>query len=138
MKFNKKSGLHWYVAAWHFGTAADPHTASSSHDPSHPLGNAGDRDTDWYVKGLQLGTSTDLGAEEPDWVRLGRSIKGAIARAWASIAKFVSVSDEPRLWKTVSANGETLWNAYDPKTNHYVEGMTEQNMRIWLEERYTR
>lgn len=137
MKRDNKTGLHWYTAGWHFGSIAHAHNASPSHNQSG-LKNASGLDTDWYVKGLQLGTSTNLDSENSSLTSLGTQTRRAIAHIWQAIAAFLSVSDDPRLWQTKSASGDILWNAYDPKTNCHAEGLTEQDMRIWLEERYAR
>jgi hypothetical protein len=138
MKIDNKSGFHWYTAAWRFGAAAHAHTASSSPNQSRRLENTSAMDTDWYVKGLQLGTSADMESDDMSLAHVRREACRAIAHTWQSLRNLLSVSDEPRLWQTTDSQGDILWNAYDPKTNHYVEGLTEQNMRIWLEERYAR
>ncbi len=138
MSTDKKSGFHWYTAAWHVGSSARAHTASLSHLSSGGSGNPLNSNTDWYAEGLRLGTSADVGHEDSSLADLSSRLQRAIAYVWQSFRNLLSVSDELRLWQTVDSSGDVLWNAYDPKTNHYVQGLTEQNMRIWIDKRYAR
>lgn len=45
-------------------------------------------------------------------------------------------ADEPRVWKTGDRTGQVLWHAYDPLTNKYAAFDSENEIRVWLEERY--
>ena len=50
---------------------------------------------------------------------------------------FLTAGDQPRIWRVY--HGKTqLWNAYDPISDCRVEGLSESELRSWLEERYTR
>ncbi len=46
-------------------------------------------------------------------------------------------ADQPRVWQVIQ-NGTSRWNAYDPVSQCRVEGLSEPEMRAWLEERYNR
>ncbi|PZO13447.1 MAG: hypothetical protein DCF25_16130 [Leptolyngbya foveolarum] len=46
-------------------------------------------------------------------------------------------SSEPRVWSTQDANGQTVWNAQDSASNRIIRHVSETELRIWLEERYT-
>lgn len=45
--------------------------------------------------------------------------------------------DQPRVWQ-VRQSGKLYWNAYDPVSQCRVEGLSESEMRAWLEHRYNR
>lgn len=44
--------------------------------------------------------------------------------------------DEPRIWQSHDATGNTLWNAYDSRSNRLLRDASENDLRIWLETRY--
>ncbi len=47
----------------------------------------------------------------------------------------LTAGDQPRVWQ-VSDGKNRLWNAYDPVTDCQIEGVSEAELRVWLEERY--
>lgn len=54
-----------------------------------------------------------------------------------NLLMFLTAGDQPRIWRV--SNGKTfLWNAYDPVSDCRVEGLSESELQLWLEERYTR
>ncbi|HEY9646183.1 MAG TPA: hypothetical protein V6C88_07435 [Chroococcidiopsis sp.] len=55
---------------------------------------------------------------------------------WQTAIAHLSATDEPHVWRTEDANGQTLWHAYDPKTDQALNDVSEAEMRIWLEERH--
>lgn len=82
----------------------------------------------WYDQAWQLGTSADLNHPKPDQNSYTPSfLQGAIA--------FFSGSSEPRVWKTQDQQ-DTLWNAYDPTSGKTVRKVSEDQLRVWLEERH--
>ncbi|MGC9528955.1 MAG: hypothetical protein ACP5D7_25785 [Limnospira sp.] len=59
----------------------------------------------------------------------------------AAIAPFVArmtAGTEPKIWSSVSPSGEVEWNVYDPFDGRSASGLTETQVRSWLEERYNR
>ncbi|MEB3882578.1 hypothetical protein [Lyngbya sp. CCY1209] len=59
----------------------------------------------------------------------------------AAIAPFVArmtAGTEPKIWSSVSASGKVEWNVYDPFDGRSASGLTETQVRSWLEERYNR
>ncbi|WOB43814.1 hypothetical protein HNI00_12095 [Thermoleptolyngbya oregonensis NK1-22] len=60
-------------------------------------------------------------------------LKGLWERAIAAL----DVSDEPRVWRSQDGHGDVLWNAYDPKTGKSVNCVSEADLRVWLEARYS-
>ncbi|TVQ57773.1 MAG: hypothetical protein EA366_07980 [Spirulina sp. DLM2.Bin59] len=49
---------------------------------------------------------------------------------------FLTAGDEPRIWIEADAQGNVLYKGHDPRTGRRFAGGTEQEIRIWLEERY--
>jgi len=52
------------------------------------------------------------------------------------IAAHLSVSSEPHVWQTQNDAGQMVWSAYDPSNGRAIHGVSESEMRIWLEERH--
>ncbi|HLO47461.1 MAG TPA: hypothetical protein VK211_03445 [Kamptonema sp.] len=44
--------------------------------------------------------------------------------------------DQIRIWQTSDRYGKTLWHAYDPATGRSTSVATEDEMRVWIEQRY--
>ncbi|MGJ3248472.1 MAG: hypothetical protein ACFE0I_20615 [Elainellaceae cyanobacterium] len=55
---------------------------------------------------------------------------------WQRVAAHLSVSSEPHVWQTQNDAGQTVWSAYDPSNGREIHGVSESEMRIWLEERH--
>jgi hypothetical protein len=49
-----------------------------------------------------------------------------------------TLGQEPRIWQSKDRFGQTWWHAYDPITKRFVCRDSEDEIRIWLEERYYR
>jgi len=43
---------------------------------------------------------------------------------------------EPKIWQKKDADGNRIWQIYDPVTGDQARFDTEQELRIWLEKRY--
>ncbi len=54
-------------------------------------------------------------------------------RSWV---QFLTGGGEPKIWQTLTQNGEMIWNVYDPKTRKTEQFMNEEDVRIWIEQRY--
>lgn len=60
---------------------------------------------------------------------------GIKVRNWLqSLALQFSDSSEPRIWKAGQSEG--LFNVRDPRTGRVLHGATQQEVMVWLEERY--
>jgi hypothetical protein len=73
-------------------------------------------------------------------VRAGRSRPALSARLsdlWQGVLSHLSISTaEPRTWTSLTADGQTLWNAYDPVSGKTIRHASDSEVRTWLEERY--
>lgn len=65
-----------------------------------------------------------------------RSLVQQLSHAWSQMLAHLSPSSEPHVWATQDATGRTLWNAYDPITGRSLRQVSDEEMRIWLEERH--
>lgn len=54
---------------------------------------------------------------------------------WHRFLNRVKVDTEPHIWKTRS-HGSACWHAYDPLTGDQADFGSEDDVRIWIEERY--
>jgi hypothetical protein len=55
---------------------------------------------------------------------------------WQAMLAHLKVSSEPQVWQSRNATGETVWNAYNPTTGQSIDQVSEQEVRVWLEERH--
>jgi hypothetical protein len=53
-----------------------------------------------------------------------------------SLIQFLSSSAELQVWQELDEQGDTSWSAYDPTTQQSVHHLSEQQMRIWIEQRH--
>ncbi|MBW4654636.1 MAG: hypothetical protein KME20_16590 [Kaiparowitsia implicata GSE-PSE-MK54-09C] len=58
---------------------------------------------------------------------------GAIAQRWLTQ---MAGSTDPRITQTYDSNGQPLWTVYDPITHTTTALASEQEVRIWLDQRY--
>lgn len=114
----------WYTFGWQLGSSNAKASQSSSH-----LNNA----TSWYEFGWRAGMNADLSIpQQPSG--LGSKFRNW----WQSLAQSFSLqfseSFEPQIWKADQSEG--LFNVRDPRTGRVLHSATEQEVRVWLEERY--
>lgn len=57
-------------------------------------------------------------------------------RIWRSIARLLESTTDPRVWKTYDQKGNPIWHAHDPLTGQESEWICEEDVRVWLEQRY--
>jgi len=55
---------------------------------------------------------------------------------WQALLTYCLTSSELSVWTKTNRAGQLVWKAYDPTTQTQVEFVSEQDLRIWLEERY--
>ncbi|MBD1852685.1 hypothetical protein [Leptolyngbya sp. FACHB-711] len=61
-----------------------------------------------------------------DWLR----------QIWRPISRMLESTTEPHIWKTYDQMGNPIWHAHDPITGQESEWISEDDLRVWLEERY--
>lgn len=80
-----------------------------------------------YIKRLSYGSSKPR--RQPTLRERWNSLK-------QSITTYLYVSSEPYVWETVDRDGHVQWNGYDPITHQSVQVDSEDEMRVWLEDRH--
>lgn len=66
------------------------------------------------------------------------SIAALIKGAWQAIVNYLVVGSEVQVRKMSDSYGETWWHIYDPKTRTSVNLISEDDVRVWIEESYYR
>lgn len=74
-------------------------------------------------------TSRQHPTSGPTWTK-------GVKALWQRAIAHLTVSDEPHVWHSQDAQGQTLWNAYDSRTGRSISRVSATNLRIWLEERH--
>ncbi|MDX2215622.1 MAG: hypothetical protein SFY66_20335 [Oculatellaceae cyanobacterium bins.114] len=54
---------------------------------------------------------------------------------WQRFLDAIAGYSEPHIWQESNQRGEVFWRAYDPVNDRYFSG-TENDMRLWIEQRY--
>jgi hypothetical protein len=63
------------------------------------------------------------------------TVRLTLSRIWNVL--FTSVSDEPRIWQEHDQFGNVWWNVYDPISRRSIQFPSEQEVRRWLEKRFS-
>ncbi len=58
--------------------------------------------------------------------------------AGASLVHYLSRPNEIRVRQVSDRQGETYWKAYDPYSNTTTYVNSENDLRVWLEQRYSK
>ncbi|CAD5949848.1 hypothetical protein [Planktothrix agardhii] len=67
---------------------------------------------------------------------IGQNILHSIKGITAIFVNALTSPTEPKIWQKKDADGNMIWQIYDPVTGHQARFDTEQKVRIWLEKRY--
>lgn len=63
-------------------------------------------------------------------------LKHNIRNIWQKFVSFITISDEPRIWTSIEHDGQTVWHVFNPVDNSVLAMASEQEVRVWIEERY--
>jgi hypothetical protein len=58
-----------------------------------------------------------------------RTLYRTVAGRWGA-------ARQPYAWATPSTTGQPLWNAIDPVTGQTVRGVSDHDLRVWLDHLY--
>jgi hypothetical protein len=64
------------------------------------------------------------------------SLQHKLINLFHSASAYFTLVSEPSVWETTNAAGYSQWNAYDPTTRTAIAGVSEAEIRVWLEERH--
>jgi hypothetical protein len=60
-----------------------------------------------------------------------------LPRIWQSLMNWIESSSELQVWQESDRHGCTCcWHAYDPMTGNHACFGSEEEIRIWIEQRY--
>ncbi|MGK7891587.1 MAG: hypothetical protein AB4042_19840 [Leptolyngbyaceae cyanobacterium] len=62
--------------------------------------------------------------------RLGQSAQGVL--------RWFTPSHDPHIWTTTLKGGQTCWHVYDPVDQQRLTLISEEEVRVWLDNRYNR
>lgn len=69
---------------------------------------------------------------------LSQSLAVTFKDAGASLVRYLTRPNEIRIWQVSDRQGETYWKAYDPYTNTSNYLSSENDLRVWLEQRHAK
>ena len=52
------------------------------------------------------------------------------------LIRALTTTDEPKICKIGTKDGQVLFDAYDPVTKDHIRAVSAENIYVWLEERY--
>lgn len=59
-----------------------------------------------------------------------------LSNIWHRLYHTLSASPELKVWRTGDSSGRIWWSACDPQTGKSIHYQTEEQMRIWIEQRH--
>ncbi|MEM8809363.1 MAG: hypothetical protein AAGF01_25355, partial [Cyanobacteria bacterium P01_G01_bin.38] len=57
-----------------------------------------------------------------------------IQQTWIWIKNRLFYSSEIRVWYALDTSGNRLWSAHNPRTRHTIHGVSEYEIRRWIEQ----
>jgi hypothetical protein len=67
---------------------------------------------------------------------VGQNILNSLKQITAIFFNALVSKPEPKIWQKKDAEGNIIWHTYDPVSGYQARFDTEQEVRVWLEERY--
>ncbi|GEM_PF-1148989 len=114
----------WYTFGWQAGSSNAKSSQSSDH-----LADS----TSWYELGWRSAMNADLSlSQQPS--SLGRTLRNCWQFITQSLSSNMFMPSEPQVWEADPTKG--LLSVRDPRTGRTLYNATEEEVRIWLEERY--
>lgn len=68
------------------------------------------------------------------WQRLKQGLTSK--SFWESALKLATGSAEPVINQQCNSKGHIIYSVYDPVTQQQIDGLSEADVRTWLEQRY--
>lgn len=65
------------------------------------------------------------------------TLKSKLGSVWQKLILLLISSPELQVWSTCNGNGEISWHAYDPMTKRSACFDSEDDMRAWVEQRFS-
>lgn len=74
-----------------------------------------------------------LVADSSSGERIKSSLTAKINQIWNEIVRFLTASEEPKIYLLKSKHGDTYWEVYDSISRRRVCFDSESEVRAWLE-----
>ncbi len=84
-----------------------------------------------HLPGHRNTDRTSQAANQPQAISL-------VYRLGQAVTNFLRCSTEPQVWQKRDRHGNLCWQLYDPSTNQSATFASADEVRMWLEERYSR
>jgi hypothetical protein len=60
----------------------------------------------------------------------------AVSALWQRLASYLLQNSNLRIWQSHDASGKVRWNVFDIRTNRSATLLSEDDVRVWIEEGY--
>lgn len=67
---------------------------------------------------------------------IGLNILNKLGHVWQSVLAIAAGNQEPRVKQHSDRHGNPFWNVYDPVSGQLARFNSEEEVRLWLEQRY--
>ncbi len=75
-------------------------------------------------------------ALEAEAERSKPTLRTRLENIWQSLIERLTALPELRVWHTYDNEGNIWWSAHNPKTGRSICQISEEQMRVWIEQRY--
>ncbi|MEB3282749.1 MAG: hypothetical protein VKK42_27905 [Lyngbya sp.] len=58
------------------------------------------------------------------------------SKIFQKILNFLVGSSEPKIWQYQTKSGDVIWHIYDPRTGKTEQFISDQDVRVWIENQY--
>jgi hypothetical protein len=76
----------------------------------------------------------------PTQTTIRKSLRLSIQKLWQSfclrVYNYLASAQELKVWQTRDRKGNVWWSAYNPRTQQSIHYLSEDEMRIWIEQHY--
>ncbi|MDJ0703875.1 MAG: hypothetical protein QNJ46_11400 [Leptolyngbyaceae cyanobacterium MO_188.B28] len=66
----------------------------------------------------------------------GHHLSNYLQALFGSLIRVLAPTESPIIREVRTLDGQTQFNAYDPLTNQRIRRASEEEIRVWLEQRY--
>jgi len=116
-----------YQLSWHRNQSLDPSPAKTS------KGSARAKWEDRFSLSWHVNHPLDVPFKDERQEPAQTHRQGKFSNFWHVAMARLMMPSEPQVWQSVNAAGQITWNAYDANSEKAVYGVSETELRSWLE-----
>lgn len=90
----------------------------------------------YFANSLDRESLRTLGDRDRQIQNKSLNLLSVLKRTSQRLMRLFVGSNELRVWQTYDRSGQTWWHGFDPMTGRSISVDTEEQMRIWIEQRY--